>query len=100
MGYSRTRLRTCPSPRSAAPARTWREGTDAAKVHVVGNTMIDTLERLLPQARRGDALARLSLSAYCCGLVTLHRPSKVDDAAQLEAPVTTSRRIAEQMPFA
>jgi UDP-N-acetylglucosamine 2-epimerase (non-hydrolysing) len=75
------------------------EGIDAAKVHFVGNTMIDTLERLLPQACGGDALERLRLSGrgYC--LVTLHRPSNVDDAAQLEALVTALRRIAEQMPL-
>src|SRR5665647_3494871 len=64
-----------------------REGIDAAGVHFVGNTMIDTLERLLPQARGGEALARLRLSARGYGLVTLHRPSNVDDAAQLEALV-------------
>jgi UDP-N-acetylglucosamine 2-epimerase (non-hydrolysing) len=76
-----------------------REGIDAAKVHFVGNTMIDTLERLLPQARGGEALERLRLSAREYGLVTLHRPSNVDDAAQLEALVGTLRRISEQVPL-
>jgi len=76
-----------------------REGIDAAKVHFVGNTMIDTLERLLPRARGGDALERLRLTARGYGLVTLHRPSNVDDAAQLEALVTALRIIAEQLPL-
>jgi len=76
-----------------------REGIDAAKVHFVGNTMIDTLERLLPQARGGEALERLRLSARGYGLVTLHRPSNVDDAARLEALVVALRRIAEQVPL-
>jgi UDP-N-acetylglucosamine 2-epimerase (non-hydrolysing) len=76
-----------------------REGIDAAKVHFVGNTMIDALERLLPRARGGDALARLRLTARGYGLVTLHRPSNVDDAAQLEALLAALRRIAERVPL-
>jgi UDP-N-acetylglucosamine 2-epimerase (non-hydrolysing) len=76
-----------------------REGIDHAKVHFVGNTMIDTLERLLPQARGGEALGRLGLTAGTYGLVTLHRPTNVDDAAQLEALVAALRRIARQLPL-
>jgi UDP-N-acetylglucosamine 2-epimerase (non-hydrolysing) len=76
-----------------------REGIDAAKVHFVGNTMIDTLERLLPQARGGEALERLRLSVRGYGLVTLHRPSNVDDAVQLDALVGALRCISEQVPL-
>jgi len=76
-----------------------REGIDPARVHFVGNTMIDTLERLLPQARGGEGLQRLRLSARGYGLVTLHRPSNVDDAAQLEALLGALRRIAERVPL-
>ncbi len=75
------------------------EGIDAARVHFVGNTMIDTLERLLPWARGGEALQRLSLTARSYGLVTLHRPSNVDDPAQLGALVTALRRIADKLPL-
>lgn len=52
-----------------------REGVDAAKIHFVGNAMIDTLERLLAQARGRDTLERLRLTARGCGIVTLHRPT-------------------------
>jgi UDP-N-acetylglucosamine 2-epimerase (non-hydrolysing) len=76
-----------------------REGIDAAKVHFVGNTMIDTLERLLPRARGGEALERLRLSARGYGLVTLHRPSNVDNAAQLHALVGVLRCISERVPL-
>jgi len=61
--------------------------------------MIDTLERLLPQARAGDALQRLRLTARTYGLVTLHRPSNVDDAAQLEALLGALRRISAHVPL-
>jgi UDP-N-acetylglucosamine 2-epimerase (non-hydrolysing) len=76
-----------------------REGIDAAKVDFVGNTMIDTLERLLPQARGGEALERLGLTAHDYGLVTVHRPSNVDDAGRLEALVEALRRTTERVPL-
>ena len=83
----------------AAAENLAREGIDAAKVHFVGNTMIDTLERLLPQARGGEALQRLRLTARGYGLVTLHRPSNVDEAAQLEALVGALRSICAHVPL-
>ena len=76
-----------------------REGIDAAKVHFVGNTMIDTLERLLPRARGGEALRRLRLTACGYGLVTLHRPSNVDDAAQLAALLGALRSLSARLPL-
>jgi UDP-N-acetylglucosamine 2-epimerase (non-hydrolysing) len=52
-----------------------REGTDAATIHRVGNVMIDTLVRLLPHCPAPE------LKKWV--LVTLHRPSNVDDPAWL-----------------
>jgi len=71
-----------------------REGVSADKIHFVGNVMIDTLLRLLPQAGpAGDAfLERLARDRHAAGvapvsadpvLVTLHRPANVDDLAPL-----------------
>lgn len=56
-----------------------REGVTAERIHFVGNVMIDTLRNLLPQATppQIDGLT----SRYA--LVTLHRPSNVDDPATL-----------------
>jgi len=52
-----------------------QEGIATAKVHLVGNAMIDTLVRLLPRAeeQQNDGVPE----RYA--LVTLHRPSNVDD---------------------
>jgi len=52
-----------------------QEGIAPAKVHLVGNAMIDTLVRLLPRAeeQQNDGVPE----RYA--LVTLHRPSNVDD---------------------
>jgi len=77
-----------------------REGIDAARVHFVGNTMIDTLERLLPRARGGEARERLRLTARAYGLVTLHRPSNVDDVGRLEALLGALRGICAHVPLA
>ena len=57
-----------------------REGIDPARVHFVGNVMIDTLERLRPQARRRlPELAAALRVGRPYVLVTLHRPPNVDD---------------------
>jgi UDP-N-acetylglucosamine 2-epimerase (non-hydrolysing) len=62
-----------------------REGICKEKIHFVGNVMIDTLVRLLPQAlRRWDDLSsslQIQKEKYC--LVTLHRPSNVDEPSIL-----------------
>jgi UDP-N-acetylglucosamine 2-epimerase (non-hydrolysing) len=49
-------------------------------IHFVGNCMIDTLIRLLPHAVRPDLPGLDDRFA----LVTIHRPSNVDDARRLE----------------
>jgi UDP-N-acetylglucosamine 2-epimerase (non-hydrolysing) len=65
-----------------------REGIDAARIHRVGNVMIDTLVRLLPRAEQlhtGGNAAQDSPYA----LVTLHRPSNVDDLPWLRELLAT-----------
>ncbi len=72
-----------------------REGVPAEKVHLVGNVMIDTLVRLLPQAdaRWPEVSTGLGDGKYV--LVTLHRPSNVDDAESLRKLMATLRSIAK-----
>lgn len=60
------------------------EGIPPRRIRVVGNTMLDTLAWALPRARRRGTRARLGLPKgrpYL--LLTLHRPSNVDDPATL-----------------
>ena len=73
-----------------------REGIPPERICRVGNVMIDTLVRLLPQARLPD----LPL-AEKFALVTLHRPSNVDDAAQLSRILETLVGLSDccQMVF-
>lgn len=56
-----------------------REGVDDRKVHFVGNVMIDTLLQELPEARKLRIVEKYGLVRKSYGLVTLHRPSNVDD---------------------
>ncbi|ANK80011.1 MAG: UDP-N-acetylglucosamine 2-epimerase [Rhizobiales bacterium NRL2] len=78
-----------------------REGISDTKIIFVGNTMIDTLRRMLPQARIQD-LSRLGLPVGPYGLVTLHRPSNVDEARRLksiaDALVETAKRVPLVFP--
>jgi len=76
-----------------------REGVAAEKVHLVGNVMIDTLVRLLPAAEQRDVLARLGLESQGYGLVTLHRPSNVDDPAMLSEIMNALSDISHSLPL-
>ncbi len=59
------------------------EGVEEKKIFFVGNVMIDSLVRFRPKAQ-GSAIAReLELSRAAYVLVTLHRPSNVDDKLRL-----------------
>ncbi|MFH1371555.1 MAG: UDP-N-acetylglucosamine 2-epimerase (non-hydrolyzing) [Planctomycetota bacterium] len=55
------------------------EGIDGDKVHLVGNVMIDTLEMHKRKADKSDILTRLNLAQGKFCVVTLHRPSNVDE---------------------
>jgi len=60
-----------------------REGIPKEKIHLVGNVMIDTLVRLLPLADGDGVCRQLALADKAYVLVTLHRPSNVDDSKEL-----------------
>ncbi len=70
-----------------------KEGVAAAKIHLVGNVMIDTLVQMLPAAERQplpDVPQRFAL-------VTLHRPSNVDDPAWLDEMLKSLQTIGEEL---
>lgn len=55
------------------------EGIDKSKIFFVGNVMIDTLELYKTKAARSLILNDLNLTAGNYGVITLHRPSNVDN---------------------
>jgi len=66
------------TPSPEADLNLLREGVSPAKIHFVGNVMIDTLVKMLPKARLRPVVANLGLHRASYTLVTLHRPSNVD----------------------
>jgi UDP-N-acetylglucosamine 2-epimerase (non-hydrolysing) len=76
-----------------------REGVPAAKIERVGNIMIDSFELLAPKIRAAGMAAKLGLANQGYGVVTLHRPSNVDDRGQLEEIVGELLKIAERVPL-
>ena len=74
------------------------EGVPANKIRFVGNVMIDTLVRLLPKAQdRWDALrSRYGLKDYL--LVTLHRPSNVDQPETLREIISALGQVSDEIP--
>ena len=76
-----------------------QEGIASQKVHLVGNCMVDSL-----LAHRDNALASSPWESFGVtprgyGLVTLHRPSNVDDAATLEMLLRTLGQVSERLPL-
>jgi UDP-N-acetylglucosamine 2-epimerase (non-hydrolysing) len=76
-----------------------REGVPAEKIELVGNIMIDSFELLAPKIRAAGVADRLGLPRGQYGVVTLHRPSNVDDAAQLGLIVEKLIGMARRLPL-
>lgn len=76
-----------------------REGVADDKVHFVGNVMIDTLKANLEQADRSPILETLGLSPGQYNVVTLHRPSNVDDAATLGRIADAFEEVQKDLPI-
>ncbi len=74
-----------------------REGVAEHKIHLVGNVMIDTLVHLLPKANSNWAhlAERYPYEKYI--LVTLHRPSNVDDPETLKQILSALETISDEV---
>ncbi len=75
------------------------EGVPEERIHFVGNVMIDTLLSCRDLANGSDVLDRLGLDRRAYGVVTLHRPSNVDQPETLAGIWRALLRIAEEMPL-
>jgi UDP-N-acetylglucosamine 2-epimerase (non-hydrolysing) len=76
-----------------------REGVSPEKTAYVGNVMIDTLLSARQRAMESKILQGLHLEPGEYGVVTLHRPSNVDDAGTLSALLATLDQVARQLPL-
>lgn len=75
-----------------------REGISPDRVFLVGNTMIDSLLAALPQIERCSIVADLGLQPKGYAVVTLHRPSNVDNPEQLAMLLEVLAQLSEAMP--
>ena len=87
------------TPSADADDNLRREGVSAEKIFRVGNIMIDTLEKHLPHARFDRVRERFDLTHKAYAVVTLHRPSNVDDPETLSGIIAALRHIAAHMPI-
>ena len=74
------------------------EGMADANIAVVGNTMIDSLFRLLPGALARSPISELGLEPRGFVLATLHRPALVDDPDELLPTLGVLADVGETMP--
>jgi UDP-N-acetylglucosamine 2-epimerase (non-hydrolysing) len=100
------------TPSADADENLLREGIPPEGIHRVGNVMIDTMVMLLRKASDSADVLRavaaragkeMPIHGERFGLVTLHRPSNVDEApvfgAVLDALVEISRRVPLVFPI-
>ena len=80
-----------------------REGIAAHRIHFVGNVMIDTLlanrDRAVPAAETLSGIPGFSEKMSNYGVLTLHRPSNVDDPLVLRRLLEALADISEQLPL-
>jgi UDP-N-acetylglucosamine 2-epimerase (non-hydrolysing) len=72
-----------------------REGVPAERIHMVGNTMIDTLVAMRPRIEALEMPTRLHLDRGAYLVVTLHRPSLVDGPL-LDEAMAALEQVAEE----
>jgi UDP-N-acetylglucosamine 2-epimerase (non-hydrolysing) len=76
-----------------------REGADMKKVHIVGNVMIDSLMEHLSKCRSSPIQAELGLTPHNYGLMTLHRPSNVDNPKILKEILDAVASLQRETPM-
>jgi UDP-N-acetylglucosamine 2-epimerase (non-hydrolysing) len=72
-----------------------REGAPPGRIFLVGNTMIDSLLFALPKARAHPIRERLGVAPRQYVVVTLHRPSNVDDPVRLRLLLEVLAELAQ-----
>ena len=75
------------------------EGISDKKIHFVGNVMIDTLLKHKNKAQNLNVLESIDFKSKSYGLLTLHRPSNVDDKVILEGILNVICEISNKLPI-
>jgi UDP-N-acetylglucosamine 2-epimerase (non-hydrolysing) len=86
------------TPSADADENLAREGIPSSRIHRVGNVMIDTLLAHLPAASFDRVGSRFGITPRGYAVVTLHRPSNVDDEATFAGILGPLAELAAIMP--
>jgi UDP-N-acetylglucosamine 2-epimerase (non-hydrolysing) len=76
-----------------------REGISEKKVYFVGNAMIDTLKLLKQKTSEQNTLQEFGLEKQEYAILTLHRPSNVDDRNSFERILKAMKAISCRVPI-
>jgi UDP-N-acetylglucosamine 2-epimerase (non-hydrolysing) len=76
-----------------------KEGVPRKKIHFVGNCMVDTLLKHVDMAIQTSPWKEFGLGPGNYGLLTLHRPSNVDDPRTLRSIVKVIGKASRDMPI-
>ena len=86
-------------PSRDAVSNLLREGHAENKIHLVGNIMIDTLMDSQSQIMKSQILQQLGVREKEYALVTLHRPSNVDNITDFKRILLALAKIQKSLPI-
>jgi UDP-N-acetylglucosamine 2-epimerase (non-hydrolysing) len=87
------------TPSRDGDANLLAEGVPAERIECIGNIMIDSYEMLRAVIEGDGTRARLGVGGSDYGVVTLHRPSNVDDARALGELVDMLDQVSKRLPL-
>ena len=87
------------TPSPDADENLLKEGIEASRIHLVGNVMIDTLLKHLPLVKKRKPIAAVEAPDQKYALMTLHRPSNVDDKTTLQALLSAFDHVQSRIPL-
>ncbi|MEX2160725.1 MAG: UDP-N-acetylglucosamine 2-epimerase (non-hydrolyzing) [Anaerolineales bacterium] len=86
------------TPSPEADKNLQKEGIPLERIHRVGNIMVDSLMAFKPRAEKLNTVSQFGLKKQDYALVTLHRPSNVDDPVALQGILGTLEEVAKELP--
>ncbi|HKO44566.1 MAG TPA: UDP-N-acetylglucosamine 2-epimerase (non-hydrolyzing) [Pyrinomonadaceae bacterium] len=86
------------TPSADADQNLLNEGIPQERIRLVGNIMIDSLYRRLDHAKQSTIRETLGVSTGDYAVLTLHRPSNVDERDNLAGIVDALDEVARQIP--
>jgi UDP-N-acetylglucosamine 2-epimerase (non-hydrolysing) len=86
------------TPSEDADQNLLREGTEPERIRLVGNVLIDALHSHLDRARAREPWAAHGQTPGSYAVLTLHRPSNVDDPAVLSRLLSALEEVQRHLP--